>query len=510
VTEPNPSIVERLRDQLAANERELAAIYAHVPGILFYVAVGPDEEFRFLSMSDGGLTAMGLPRERVVGSRVRDVIPAPSCDMVLDHYREAIRTGRTVRWEEESIYPAGRRHGEVAVTPLYDSRGAPTRLIGIVHDITERKAAETALSEADARKTDFIAAMSHELRNPLAAICANLAVLDLAAGDSQSAIRSRAIVGRQVAHMTRLVDDLLDITRITRGTIELQRESLELGALVGRALEEHQAAFAIRDLACQIELPAKSLWLDADPARLTQVIGNLLSNALRFTPPRGRVAVSLAEEDGAAVLRVRDTGVGIEADLLDVLFVPFKRAHRPLDGNPGLGLGLALVKSIVELHGGTVAAASDGLDRGTEVLVRIPLAPPPVLQESTLPERTTGARRVLVIEDHHFIAEGLRTLLELLGHEVRVAFDGPSGIAAARAFRPNVIFCDLGLPGMSGYEVARLIRNGGPNPTVLVALSGYVLAQDRERASAAGFAHHIAKPTSVAELERVIATAPKG
>jgi PAS domain S-box-containing protein len=509
MTEEAQSVIDRpLRDELAASERELAAIYAHVPGILFYVAVDLDGEFRFLSMSDGGLIAMGMTREQVVGSRVRDIIPPPSRDKVLNYYREAIRSGQTVRWEEESVYPAGRRHGEVAVTPLHDSNGVATRLIGIVHDITQRKAAEAALGEADARKTEFIASLSHELRNPLAAITNNLAVLDVAGGDSDAAVRARAIVGRQVAHMTRLVDDLLDITRITRGTIELHRESIELGTLLRRAIEEHMAAFSSHRITCQIELPGTSLWLDADATRLTQVIGNLLSNAIKFTPPGGRVTASLAGEHETAVLRIRDTGIGIDRDLLNLLFVPFKQARQPLDlSATGLGLGLMLVKSIVELHGGAVAAASDGPDRGTEITVRLPLTPAHIPIEAAPPPRVAGTRRVLVIEDHVDVAEGLRALLEHLGHEVQVSADGPSGIAKAGTFRPNVILCDLGLPGMSGYDVARAIRCGGTSSPLLVALSGHVLPQDRERSAAVGFAHHIAKPSTLADLERVIAAA---
>jgi PAS domain S-box-containing protein len=224
-----------LRNALGRLQQELSAIYASVPGIVFCVAVEPDGDFRFSSMSDGGLVAMGLTREQFVGARVRDVIPEPSRDTVLDNYREAIRAHRTVRWEEVSMYPAGERHGEVAVTPLYDENGVPTRLIGIVHDITERKAAEAAINEANSRKSDFIAAMSHELRNPLAAISASLTLMDLAAG-SADATQAREIVGRQVTHMARLVDDLLDITRITHGRIELHRSSVEFGGLLRRTV----------------------------------------------------------------------------------------------------------------------------------------------------------------------------------------------------------------------------------------------------------------------------------
>jgi two-component system CheB/CheR fusion protein len=502
------NVEAELRRELAARERELSAIYANVPGILFYVGVEPEGDFRFLSASQGCLDATGLAREQFVGKLVRDVIPQPSCDMVLNNYREAIRTGRTVRWDETSRYPAGLRHGEVAVTPLHDDSGAATRLIGIVHDVTDRKEAENALREADTRKTEFLATLSHELRNPLAPILYALTTLDQASPGGGKAKRAREILERQVTHLSHLVDDLLDVARISRGAIELHREPIELNALLRRTVEDHRAGFESRGIACDVMLHDADLWLDADGTRLVQVIGNLLGNAMKFTPRSGRVTIALTREGDAAVLRIRDTGIGIDAETLGQLFTPFKQARQALDRTTGgLGLGLALVKALVELHGGTVAAASGGANEGTEVTLRLPLVAAPARTEDVAPPPAVSPRRVLVIEDNVDSADTLRSLLEIAGHEVRVSHDGPSGIEMARAFRPDVVLCDIGLPGMNGYDVAQTLRaDEAVAPAVLVALSGYALRQDRERSAEAGFEYHLAKPPSLRELQKIVAT----
>jgi PAS domain S-box-containing protein len=488
---------------------ELAAL-ENVPGILFHIGVGADGEFRFLAMSDQGLAAIGLVREQVVGKLVREVIPQPSLDVVLAHYREAIRTGRIVRWEETSEYPAGTRHGEVAVAPMYDDHGAATGLVGIVHDITERKVAETALRESDAHKTEFLAVLSHELRNPLAPIRYSLEVLALTTPGSDQAKRAREILDNQVTHLSHLLDDLLDITRITRGKVELRPEPLEVRALLRRAMDEHAGGFAAHGLVAELSVPDTDVWVDADATRLVQVIGNVITNAIKFTPTGGRIAVSLAHDRFLATLSIRDTGIGIEPDTLAEVFVPFTQARQSLDrAAGGLGLGLALVKALVELHGGTVTAASGGAGKGTEIVVRLPVTTArPRAVPAAAPHATAG-RRVLVIEDNALAAEALRILLELDGHEVRVSHDGATGVETARGFHPHVVLCDLGLPGMSGYEVARILREDERTAhAMLVALSGYTLPEDRARAANAGFLFHLAKPPNHDTLKELLNIAP--
>jgi PAS domain S-box-containing protein len=499
--------VGRFRQQLKQATRELEAIYEHVPGILFYVAIEPGDGFRFASASRATLKAIGLRRDQFVGQLVRDVIPPASRDIVVSHYLEAIRTRQTVRWEEVSVYPAGRRVGEVAVSPLYDPDGAVSHLIGIVHDVTERKDAEDRLREENQRTTEFLATLSHELRNPLAAIRSALAILDLTTDDERRH-HARAILERQVNHLGRVVDDLLDMARITSGKLTLRRDLLPLAELLQHTVDDYRPAFESRGVECEGRLMRDDpSWIDGDATRLLQVFSNLLGNALKFTPNGGRVTISLENDEGSAVVRVRDTGVGIAADVLDRVFVPFVQASQSLDrAAGGLGLGLALSKGLVDLHGGTMAAVSAGLGRGAELIVRLPLAPRPAPVEQQPAPLTTEPRRILVIEDNVDVAAALCMLLELRGHAVQASHDGPSAIAIAREFHPEIVICDLGLPGMSGYDVACALRNPelGTKP-LLIAVSGYDALADRTRSAAAGFDHHFAKPLNLLELERLLA-----
>jgi CheY-like chemotaxis protein/two-component sensor histidine kinase len=317
-----------------------------------------------------------------------------------------------------------------------------------------------------------------------------------------------------VLHLSRLTDDLLDVTRISRGKVRLQRERVDLVDVVRRAIEDHGALFASRQVSLEAALPATPLWLDADPTRLGQVVGNVLWNAAKFTDPGGRAAVTVRRAgEGLAEVRIRDDGIGIPADLLPDVFEPFVQADRSLDRTRGgLGLGLALVRSLVELHGGTVEALSDGPGRGAEVVLRLPVVPePPAL---AVPERPIGREsmphhRVLVVEDNVDAAETLREMLRLWDHDVEVAHDGPGGLERARAFRPDVVLCDIGLPGMDGYEVARALRSDPVSASVfLVAVTGYASPEDARRAAGAGFDLHLGKPVPIEVLEEVLATAP--
>lgn len=382
-------------------------------------------------------------------------------------------------------------------------------------DITKRKHAEESLHEAnqrlreaDLRKNEFLAMLSHELRNPLAPIRNSLCTLGRAAPDSEPARRARAIIERQTMHVTRLVEDLLDITRISRGKIQLQRRPVEFGEVVHRSTEDLRELFVEHGLDLELALPDAPIWIDGDGTRLAQAVGNLLHNSLKFTNRGGRVWVMLACAERQAVLRVRDTGVGIGKDVLVHLFEPFTQAERTLDRSKGgLGLGLALVKGLVELHGGQVSVHSEGLGQGTEFVVRLPVvsAPPVVPQRYSAEVAPAPRRRVLVIEDNTDAALSLCEVLELGGHEVAVAYQGPEGLAKAGELRPDVILCDIGLPGMDGYEVARRLRaDPALAGVLLVALSGYALPEDLQRAAAAGFDRHIAKPPSLEQIEELL------
>ena len=382
-------------------------------------------------------------------------------------------------------------------------------LLSITRDISDLRAAEAALQEADRRKDDFLGMLSHELRNPLAPIRNALYILDHAEPGGQQARRAKEVARRQLAHITRLVDDLLDVTRIARGKIELRRAEVDLAALTRRTAEDHRALMQDRGLELRLILPPVPVVVNGDETRLAQVLGNLLHNASKFTPAGGQVILTVGHQSGRAVVHVRDTGVGMEAETLRTIFEPFVQAKQTLARSEGgLGLGLALVKGLVSMHGGEVMARSAGIGRGTEFVVSLPLDRRRSVR--TRPERggergaPTG-RQVLVVDDNPDAAETLAELLKMVGHKVVVAHDGPSALALAKADPPDVVLCDIGLPGMDGYELARQLRAGGARAIRLVAVSGYAQPEDVARATEAGFEAHVAKPLDPEELARIIA-----
>jgi PAS domain S-box-containing protein len=385
-------------------------------------------------------------------------------------------------------------------------------------DITQRKLheerliqTERALREVDGNKNEFLSALSHELRNPLSAIRMSLTALRKAEPVGEKAAKAHAILERQVTHLTRLVDDLLDLTRISRGKIELKRQKIELSDLIGRAIEDQRPSFEAAGIHLAIRFEPGAFWVDADPARVVQIVSNLLGNALKFTMPGGKVVVALRDENEQAMLSVSDSGVGIAPDVVPHVFERFVQAPQTSERRlGGLGLGLAVVKGLIELHGGTVRIASEGVGRGTEVALTFPLETAPPAPPSSAATPASTRRRVLVIDDNTDTAESLKEALALCGHDVMVAYDGPSGLSTAATFLPEVILCDIGLPGMDGNDVAKAIRTDACfNGIVLVAVSGYSQPTDRERSVAAGFDRHVAKPPSLETLLRIIAEAPR-
>lgn len=383
----------------------------------------------------------------------------------------------------------------------------PVRLIGTLLDITERRRTEEALKAADRHKNEFLAVLGHELRNPLTPIRNAVHVLRRLDAADPATGRAHEMIERQLHHMTRLIDDLLDISRISSGKVLLRSEHLDLVDLVRGAIEDERSDAEAGRLTLEANLPAQPLWVLGDATRLAQCVSNLLVNAVKFTSPGGRVTVALhTEADGTATIRVRDTGVGLDAELMGQLFQPFMQADRSLDrSRGGLGLGLSLVKVFVELHGGQVAVHSDGVGHGAEFSIRLPLEPqgPPSLQTPGVP---SGPRRILVIEDNADAAESMQIMLELSGHSVAVALSGAEGLETARTFLPELVLCDIGLPGqLDGYAVARALAE---DPTVAsarrVAITGYGQDDDRQRAREAGFEEHLVKPVDPDTLERLI------
>lgn len=383
------------------------------------------------------------------------------------------------------------------------------RVFVLFDDVTDRKRTEEALFEADRRKTEFLAALSHELRNPLTPIRNSVHLLKKEETANERSRNAVKIIDRQVSHLVALVDDLLDVTRITSGKIRLRNARLELTALLNGILSDNRFLLRGTKLVTQLDGP---VWVDGDATRLTQVVENLLTNAAKFTPDGGKITVRLAREGNLAALTVEDTGIGIEPELLSRLFEPFSQGDRSLDrSSGGLGLGLALVKGLVELHHGSVRALSHGVGAGARFEILLPLAPDTAEEadvEKAKPfERLS--RRVLVIEDNKDAADTLCSVLELDGHLVAVAYNGPEGVTKAKEFLPEVVLCDIGLPGMDGYEVARALRaDQALSKVYLVALTGYAQPEDLRRSLVAGFDTHLAKPPMLEVLERLIAEAP--
>ncbi len=373
----------------------------------------------------------------------------------------------------------------------------------------EARTTNAQLTLAHRHKDEFLGMLSHELRNPLAPIRNSIYILDHAEPTGEQARRAKEVIKRQAEHLTRLVDDLLDVTRIARGKIELKRTRIDLAVLVRRAGEDHGTLMRQSGIELTVDVPREPMWADGDATRLAQVVGNLLHNSAKFTGRGGRVTLALEAVRGAAEIHVRDTGAGMKPDLLMRVFEPFVQGERTLARTEGgLGLGLALVRGITELHGGSVRAASAGAGQGAEFVVRLPLVEAGTPVGAALPRarRTDASRRVLVVDDNQDAAETLAQLVEMFGHSAEVAYDGPSAIAKARANPPDVIFCDIGLPDMSGYEVVRALRSDEAlRLTQMFAVSGYAQPEDRKRAVEAGFDGHVSKPTDPDVIERLLA-----
>jgi PAS domain S-box-containing protein len=456
----------------------------------------------------------GFVPETVVGKRPDELIAPKDAAELMALLRHVLETGKAERREVSGRTKGTRWDYQVSVEPTRDQQGKIAGLTLAMIDVTERKQAEDALREADRRKDDFLAVLSHELRNPLAPIMNSLFILDRAVPGGDQARRAHAVLDRQIAQLARLVDDLLDVTRITRNKITLQRQRLELNGLVRTTMDDHRSLFERSEISLELTPASAPIYVNADWNRLAQVIGNLLQNAAKFTAPKGatRVSVTADVTERRAVVRIVDSGVGMAPRMLSRLFEPFSQADNTLDRSKGgLGLGLALVKGLVDLHSGEISAYSEGLGRGTEVVVRLPLD---LTEAEKLPAARPGVernpRRVLIIEDNVDAADSLSEALAFGEHEVATAYNGPEGLTKAREFRPDVVLCDIGLPGMDGYEVARAFRaDDDLNGIFLVALSGYALPEDLQRASEAGFERHLAKPPSIEKLEELLAQAPR-
>jgi PAS domain S-box-containing protein len=500
-----------VEEALRASEERFAKAFQASPMALGIVDA---QTQRLVEVNDAWVDIFGFPMEEAVGRTCIELGIYTSDDERSGFLAKALKCRSGDAPEAQLRGKDGKSVHVMMRSSSLELGGRPCLLSAII-DVTKRRMAEEAvqranesLQESDRRKDEFLGVLSHELRNPLAPIRNSLYILEHTAPESDQAQRAKATIDRQINQLVRLVDDLLDVTRISRNKIRLQRQSLDLGEVVYRTTEDHRSMFEKNGLSLEVTTPVAPIFVDADWTRLAQVVGNLLHNAAKFTPRGGSVQVTVSSEPaGHAVIRIRDSGVGMAPEVLGRLFQPFIQADRTLDRSKGgLGLGLALTKGLVELHGGEIGAHSDGPGRGAEFMIRLPLdASEPRTERPAGPPTTPQRRRVLIIEDNVDAANTLREVLEISGHTVEVAFDGPAGLARAHDFGPDVVLCDIGLPGMDGYQVARSLRADDSFKDLrLIALSGYSSPEDVQRAIEAGFGGHLAKPPSLEKLEELL------
>jgi PAS domain S-box-containing protein len=460
----------------------------------------------------------GCTPEQMEGWGWQSVQDPAELPRVLTNWKAALAAGHA--WED--TFPLRRHDGEMRwhlsrAEPLRNDQGDIVRWFGTNTDITERLAMEQALREADHRKDEFLATLAHELRNPIAPISNALQVWPLVENDREEVEKLRAIMDRQIRQMTRLIDDLLDVSRITRGKIQLRCQPVDLSTIISGAIEAIRPMIDAHAHHLEVVGCGETVMVDGDVARLTQAIGNLLQNAAKYTPREGQIRMAIEREAGQAVVRIADNGVGIPPHMLQQIFEMFQQVDQTLDrAHGGLGLGLTLVKRLVELHGGVVEAHSAGEGQGSEFVVRLPLfdasrqvAPP----THALGKRSNGLprHRVLVVDDVYASAKTLAMMLESINQDVAIAHDGPSAIEQVAANRPDIMFLDIAMPGMSGYDVAQHLRKQAELGGIcLVALTGYGHEEDRRKAIEAGFHHHLTKPASMDQLAQLLHTLPGG
>jgi PAS domain S-box-containing protein len=526
---------------LEASRDQYADLYDFAP--IAYLTLDPNGLVKAINLT--GCSLLEAERTRILGLPLQSFVAAEDRGKLLDHMRRC-RQSTTPVTTELTFHSRSDKRTSVSLLSRSNGGGG---FRTVLHDLTERKkaeneirrlnatleervqqrtqeleqaieqlrgeiaqrqAAEAALKDAHRRKDEFLAMLGHELRNPLAPIRNAAEVLRLLSSDLPDAKEMVAIVLRQTNHMSRIVDDLLDVSRILRGKIALHEETVDLARIAREVAADFSRDFDASQIALQVEVGESPVWIRGDATRLAQIIGNLLHNALKFTLSGGRVTVTASADEASpsAVLTVRDTGMGIDADMLPRLFETFSQADRSLDRTRGgLGLGLALVKGLVELHGGQVQATSEGRGQGAEFRIRLPLvAAPEATASAPSNGRATATYRVLVIDDQHDTVRTMQALIKRLGHEVFTAANGEEGIRVARDMHPDVVFSDIGLPDIDGYAVARSLREDpAMSSTYLVAITGYGQQEDQRRAVDAGFDRHLTKPIAYQDLQNVLA-----
>jgi PAS domain S-box-containing protein len=473
-------------------------------------ANGAIRDYRFEEANEAFSMHTGI--QAAVGRSIRELVPGHDKHW-FSIYDRVARTGEATRFVEEA--KAMNRWFDVYAARL---GGPGSDLVAVLFsDITQRLLAEQdlrrladELAQTNKRKTEFLATLAHELRNPLAPLSNGLHLMRVAAGQPEVMEKTRRMMERQVQHMVHLVDDLLDVARISTGKVELRRRSMELKEVVATAVETSGSLIEAAGHRLTVDLPAEPLPMDADPTRIAQVVSNLLNNAAKYTPAGGAIALKAWRDGSDAVLAVSDTGIGLEPEALDKVFEMFAQVP-DASGKPqgGLGIGLSLVQSLVALHGGSVAAASEGAGQGSTFTVRLPLSGEHAAAGHDSNGGASGARpgqlRILVVDDNADAADSLGVLLEMEGHVAKIAHNGRQALALAPAFRPDLVFLDIGLPDVTGYDVARRLRDMPTlRDTLLVALTGWGTQDDRQRTHEAGFDRHLTKPAELPAVEELL------
>jgi PAS domain S-box-containing protein len=496
--------LDHVANQLRVSETRLKALFDNA-------AVGiaeVDASGAFALANESLCRLLGESGETLRGMKMGDVVHAEDReDLALSMHR--LFAGQVADFITEKRFL--RRDGEtiwvkltLALARVTGERGAHG--VAVIEDITEQKHAEEDLREADRRKDEFLATLAHELRNPLAPIRNSLHIFRMKGIHDPAVERVTGMMERQVAHMVRMVDDLLEVSRVSRGKIELRKETVELAGVLRNAIDTSLPLIEKGRHRLHVEMPDDAILLDADAVRLAQVFANLLNNAAKYTPEGGEIRLTVRLDKGEACVCVKDNGEGIPRQMLQRVFNMFTQVNTGARAQGGLGIGLTLAKTLVYLHGGTIEAASEGPGRGCEFTVRLP-----VVQRAAAPapekEVVAGAplRRVLVVDDNHDAADSLGLLLQFLGADVMVVHDGHAALAAIKTFKPAVVLLDLGMPGMNGLEVARRMREDPEARGItLVALTGWGQREDRRRTSEAGFDYHLVKPADVGMLQSIL------
>ena len=505
--------------ELTQTEERMRSIVNHVIDGIITI----DEHGAVESFNPAAEKLFGYPRAEVIGRNVKLLMPEPyhsEHDGYLTNYRETgqakiIGIGREVlgRRKDGSTFPM-----DLAVSEFH--AGTRRFFTGIVRDITDRKQLERELrrrlhelAEADREKNEFMAMLGHELRNPLAPMRNALHLMKMPGADNELVGQARDVLERQLQYLVRMVDDLLDVSRMIQGQIELRKEPMDVAVAIARAIETAQPTIDAKHHELSVAVSGQPLWVGGDLIRLAQVISNLLTNAAKYTDNGGQISVGAAREGEEIVVRIRDTGVGISPELQSRIFELFVQGDRSLDRSQGgLGIGLTLVKRLVEMHGGSVAVFSRGTGKGSEFTARFPALPEPrghqdpALSGVRGPAGDAPGKRIMVVDDNVDACESIAMILRASGYHVRCVYDGSSVLKVATGYRPDVVVLDIGLPGMSGYEVARQLRQLDEfRRTLFIAVTGYGQEDDRRRSQEAGFDHHLTKPIDPDELQAIVA-----